>query len=626
MSSALAELVARFGVRLESIPADPYYTPPVPAPPRPPPLSGDGDDVEPVMVGEARPSDELYTEQCRILTDCDDALFGPPRASHPSMMPDAACMPPLPPLASYRGHVASCACVCGEYLIPLTILPPNWRVSSWARSLAIEKKRSASAAAGQMPEFSVQYRVVDEAWLLIPRFSGMRLFGPPRHDTRTLGEEIPPARRTCTWEMHDERYVVNQKGIVRAALAQMLEDEGTGVPYGGAILVEPCSSGKTTQAQKIISCLGRVALIVTHTSLLVDQHVKSMAQGLPHARVARFDASSQEACYDADVIVATVQSILRLGDEVATRVSPVVRRRVGLVVVDEAHRFAADHFRRVTSIFRAVFRLAMTATPNRADGLGVILPMYFGRVAWALAPIPVPHARIVWLKYRGGERDMIMKGGGGGMDYMAMVQRLAQDEKRCSMVVGHLRRIRRIVGARGQGVVTMVRLEDMLLRLFEDFRGKADGSKGERMPEIIYGKHSAGKGKRWREALEAARGADALFTTFKFFQEGSDFGHLSAMMCADYTTNMEQTFGRITRGLGRLTHAQLAQLREGRSPLPGMSRPVAVFVVDPCAVFNRSVKVCKQFFQMVEAQQMEFDLEDPDVPWSSIFSEGGGQQ
>lgn len=612
-------LTAKLGISADAIPFDPSYVPP--AAWRRRDVAAIEEEVEDDSgedgFSSVRPTDEEFTEQCRIRTDCDDPVFGPPRPSHPSSFPDPSCTPPLPPLLTYRAAVAAASCVSGEYIVPLSVLPPHWRVSAWARSLAIEKKASKRIP-GAIPEFSVQYKVVDDAWLLVPRYAGFRLFGPPRHDTRVLGEAIPEERRGCTWEMHGADYVVDQRAIVRAAVEQMLGDEGTGVPYGGAILVEPCSSGKTTQAQKIISCLGRVALIVTHTSLLVDQHIGSLRKGMPRARVCKFDASNQDGCAEADVIVATVQSILRLGDEVATRISPVVRRRVGLVVVDEAHRFAADHFRRVTSIFRAVFRLAMTATPNRADGLGVILPMYFGRVAWALAPIPVPHARVVWLRYRGGAKDMEMKN--GTLDYTAMVQRLAQDDRRCSLVRHHLRGMRGVAAARGEGVVTMVRMEEMLLRVFEDFRKDATEEGRGGGVEIIYGKHSASKGRRWRETLERARGADALFTTFKFFQEGSDFGHLSAMMCADYTTNMEQTFGRITRGLGRLKKRELDRLRCTRTPLPGMSRPVAVFVVDPNPIFSRSVKVCKAFFEMVEAQQLEFDLEDKSVDWKSIMS------
>lgn len=611
------QLLSDFGVDASKIPVDPKAM----FSRREQSRTAEADfDAEPIFVeGLGRPTDVVFTRQCQMILDCDDPPFGPPRDTHISTLGDTSCVPPIPPLALYRSHVAQHACVSGEYCIPLQCLPPNWRVAGWTRSLAIEKKSTSKRIPGMLPEFSIQYKVVNDEWLVIPRFSGFRLFGPPRHDCRILGETIPEERRACAWEMHDSRYVVNQKDIVKTALRQMTEDCGTGVPYGGAILVEPCSSGKTTQCQKIISCLGVVAVIVTHTSLLVDQHLKSMRQGLPHIKAVRFDTKDQTPCFDADVIVATVQSILMLGDELSTRVDDAVRRRVGLLIVDEAHRFAAEQFRKVTSIFRATFRLAMTATPNRLDGLGVILPMYFGRVAYALAPIPVPHARVVWLRYKTGDRDMMFKDRGGDMDYLAMVQRLAADGRRCAHVCRHLQKIRGIVSDKGEGVVAMVRMEDMLLRLFEDFRKGSSAARGERMPEIIYGKHSASKGKRWKEALEKARGADALFTTFKFFQEGSDFGHLSAMMCADYTTNMEQTFGRITRGLGRLKVAELERLRATGQPLPGMSRPVAVFVVDPCPVFNRSVKVCKDFFHMVEAQQMDFDLESDDVPWEDIF-------
>jgi superfamily II DNA or RNA helicase len=54
----------------------------------------------------------------------------------------------------------------------------------------------------------------------------------------------------------------------------------------------------------------------------------------------------------------------------------------GTVVVDEVHRFGAVEFRKAITRFPAKYRLGVTATPKRKDGLEDVFFMHIGEIAF----------------------------------------------------------------------------------------------------------------------------------------------------------------------------------------------------------------------------------------------------
>lgn len=61
--------------------------------------------------------------------------------------------------------------------------------------------------------------------------------------------------------------------------------------------------------------------------------------------------------------------------------------RFGVVVWDEAHRLGAQEFSKSMALFPARYKLAMTATPDRRDGMSEVIFNYFGKPS-AIAKAP----------------------------------------------------------------------------------------------------------------------------------------------------------------------------------------------------------------------------------------------
>lgn len=143
------------------------------------------------------------------------------------------------------------------------------------------------------------------------------------------------------------------------------------------VLVElPTGAGKTLVFSRLIANEPGRCLVVVHRHELVTQAVEKLALVAPGLEVGVVEAKRDEV--DRRVVVASVQTLAR-----AHRRNPL--RNFDLIVVDEAHHAAARSYRTVLGHFRSFteggpFVLGVTATPERADGVG--LGAVFERIAF----------------------------------------------------------------------------------------------------------------------------------------------------------------------------------------------------------------------------------------------------
>ena len=128
------------------------------------------------------------------------------------------------------------------------------------------------------------------------------------------------------------------------------------------LLVAPTGSGKTILISEIArSHLAKTnaarVLVVVHRAELVTQTIaKLTAAGVDRVGVI---AAGRDFDHDAPVLVASVQTLLArdtLPDDVT------------LLILDEAHHYCADEWRRVADHYCAALTIGFTATPMRGDG------------------------------------------------------------------------------------------------------------------------------------------------------------------------------------------------------------------------------------------------------------------
>lgn len=120
---------------------------------------------------------------------------------------------------------------------------------------------------------------------------------------------------------------------------------------------------------------GERALILVHRDELADQAVDKIRTVAPHLRVGKVKGTVNEV--DADVVVASVQTLWRDNRLSSLKESYEERRRVGLVVVDECHHAVSPTYLKIMRSLgcftksSGVKAVGFTATMARGDGVGL---------------------------------------------------------------------------------------------------------------------------------------------------------------------------------------------------------------------------------------------------------------
>jgi len=264
---------------------------------------------------------------------------------------------------SHQLELLGDAAILGPTLaIPVSRLRAGWETEAWYTNLTVTPRANE---AGGRPPCPVQTASVRAGWLHIPRFKGIQLLGSsPLDDRRCLGERMN-ASLVFAGVLRD----APPQRAATSAVVTALRDTG------GAMLVLPCGFGKTVCGLWVVSTLARRALVLVHTGALADQWMQRVSSFLPGARVGRIqqDVVDVEGC---DVVIGMIQSLVRREYDRSLLAS------FGTVVVDEAHHIAAPWFTKALRKLPARYVLGLSATPDRKDGLGHILPWLLGDIAF----------------------------------------------------------------------------------------------------------------------------------------------------------------------------------------------------------------------------------------------------
>ena len=108
--------------------------------------------------------------------------------------------------------------------------------------------------------------------LYLPRFYGIKEFGPPKSVKIDPGEDAP---MNFTGKLKDK-----QLPIVKAFQDATLDRE-----TGGGIISVPCGYGKTVLALYLAAQMGKKTLVIVHKEFLMNQWIERLKQFLPNAKV-----------------------------------------------------------------------------------------------------------------------------------------------------------------------------------------------------------------------------------------------------------------------------------------------------------------------------------------------------
>lgn len=363
----------------------------------------------------------------------------------------------------------------------------------------------------------------DELWLPFGCLNDLWKIYPVKDDY--LVEICPVEPRK--YESHINLYPY-QENAVQAAIKGK-----------NGILVMPCGSGKTQCGLEIIARIGGRALWLTHTQDLLNQSKQRAEKVLSQGGYGTITAGKINV--GSTITFATVQTMAKIDLNS-------LRDTFDVIIVDEAQHCAGTptrvtQFYKVISNLSARYKIGLTATPKRADGLQCAMFALLGQklhevsreeVAHTTCPIRVLKVDTQWMP----DYECILMGD-GTIDYSKVIDNMIHDDKRFFKVMDVINEI-------PDAAPTLVLanrveyLQDMLTNY-------------EKTGVCISGAGQSKKAKEERKkALEALNTGeiDCIFATYQLAKEGLDVPNLCYVVFAtpeQDSTTVIQSVGRVGR-------------------------------------------------------------------------------
>lgn len=318
----------------------------------------------------------------------------------------------------------------------------------------------------------------------------------------------------------------------------------TAIKGKNGVLVMPCGSGKTQCGLELIARIGGRALWLTHTQDLLNQS-KGRAESVL-GDVGCGTITAGKVNIGDGITFATVQTLSNID-------LSQYRDFWDIIICDECQHCAGSptkvtQFYKVMSNLCARYKIGLTATPKRADGLEVAMFALLGNtlhevsreeVAHTTCPIKVRKIYTNWYP----ADDVLMYD--GTIDYSKVIESITHDEARFDLVLDTIVNL-----PKNAPVIVLANRVEYLQRLSK----KYDELRGGFEPSIcLSGMGTSKNAKRLRKNSLIALGEgeiDCLFATYQLAKEGLDVPNLRYVVLAtpekDETTVI-QSAGRVGR-------------------------------------------------------------------------------
>lgn len=309
------------------------------------------------------------------------------------------------------------------------------------------------------------------------------------------------------------------------------------------ILVAPCGSGKTQMGLEAVARIGGKTLWLAHTTDLLTQSMNRAKQcfGLPASEYGTITAGKVNV--GNTLTFATVQTASNID-------LSQYRDEWDCIIVDECHKAVGSPtrmmmFYRVLSALSARFKLGLTATPYRADGLERCMFALLGDIIHevpqsAVAGNTVP-VRVKFVSTNYTPCIDNITDGDGTLNYAKLISDITEDKDRNAVIVGEIQR------AAQNGAVLV--LSDRLQHL--DALERVVRNSGQLTARLGIASTKAEKERRARILTDLNNGAlNVVFATYKLAKEGLDVPNLRTVVLScpvkDKTTVI-QSAGRVAR-------------------------------------------------------------------------------
>ena len=332
------------------------------------------------------------------------------------------------------------------------------------------------------------------------------------------------------------------------------------------ILIMPCGGGKTQSGLEIIARVGGKALWLTHTQDLLNQS-KKRAESVLEIDGTFGTITAGKADVGTHITFATVQTLSRMD-------LSQYRNEFDVIVVDECQHAAAGaetvtQFYKVLSELTARYKIGLTATPKRADGLEKSMFAILGDVIHEVSREEVKHTTcpiVVKPIYTHFAVDFDeITDDDGNMNYNQLVEMVITDTKRMKFVADKLNEYVR----NGAMIVLANRVAYL-----QELARMINSDKVVCLSGMGQSKKAKEERKQILEKLNNNE-LDCVFATYQLLKEGIDVPNLRYIALAtpekDETTVI-QSVGRVGRKADGKTHGTVLDFVDDVGMYLGWSR------------------------------------------------------
>lgn len=142
----------------------------------------------------------------------------------------------------------------------------------------------------------------------------------------------------------------------------------------GFLMEAPTAWGKTIVAARLIAELSVTTLVIVPREVLVEQWIDRILSVTTLSRgdigIARQDVCDYKG---KKIVIGMIHSLAK------DKYPDDFRKYFGLVIWDEVHVVGAETFSRTVGMFPSYYRIGMSATPDRKDGLSDVFKLSIGQ-------------------------------------------------------------------------------------------------------------------------------------------------------------------------------------------------------------------------------------------------------
>jgi hypothetical protein len=287
----------------------------------------------------------------------------------------------------------------------------------------------------------------------------------------------------------------------------------------------------TVMSSKVILEMGVPTCVLVHKEFLEEQWRIALKETLgSNVSVGVYRGKKKNTGKTHDIVIASVQSLT----SPKSKIPEGFAESFGLLVADEVHRYGAEVWQTAIWKFPTMFRLGLTATPNRFDGMWPVISGNIGPIVYELDSEDLPNSvYLVKLETPLNRSEWDHSWGKEEHKRAALLSLLAVHSGR------NLAIAKQIVAAFKKGRRVMVLSSRKIqLRTLSELVVK-DGVSESDIGMLVGGLKKVER--------EEAQSKQLIFSTYSMSNEGLDIPTLDTMFLALPQSDIRQAVGRLFR-------------------------------------------------------------------------------